>query len=51
MARICTCTRCKAEDFVRSIYPNLDDRRVLLMAQDIVKAVYASYAENRPKAD
>lgn len=50
MARICTCARCKAEDFVRGVYPKMNDRRVLLVAQDIVKAMYASVEETRSEA-
>lgn len=47
MSRHCTCVRCKAEDFVRSVYPNMDDRRVLAVATDIVKALRSSVEQSR----
>ena len=43
----CNCVRCKAEDLVRGIYPKMDDKRVLLVATDIVKALRSSVAETR----
>ena len=49
MTKICNCTRCKAEDFVRAVYPKMNDRRVLLVAQDILKTMYASVEETRPE--
>ena len=39
MARKCTCIRCKAEVFVRGIYPKLDDETVLAVAKKILKAL------------
>lgn len=47
MPKQCTCVRCKAEDFVRSIYPKMDDKRVLLVATEIVKALQSSVAESK----
>jgi len=47
MARKCTCIRCKAEDFVRSIYSQMDDKRVLAVATEIVKALHSSVAESK----
>lgn len=37
--RKCTCIRCKAQEYVLSIYPEMDKRRALLIAQDITKAL------------
>ena len=46
MARPCTCVRCKAEVFVHGIYPKMDDRRVLAVATDIVRALRSSVEES-----
>ena len=51
MARKCTCINCKAEDFVRGLYPKLDDRWVLHVAADIVKTMRASVSEIRRDCD
>ena len=45
--RKCTCIRCKAEEFVHGIYPKMDDRRVLEVATEIVKALHSSVDETR----
>lgn len=45
--RKCTCIRCKAKDYVLSIYPDMDDHRVLLVAEKIVRALRSSIAESR----
>lgn len=47
MARACTCIRCKAEEFVRGVYPKMDGKRVLSVATDIVKALRSSVDESR----
>jgi hypothetical protein len=47
MARKCTCIRCQAEELVHNLYPKMDDRRVLLVAQDVVKAIRNSVDETR----
>lgn len=50
MARQCTCVRCKAEDFVRSVYPKMDDRKVLAVATEIVKALRLEVKHEREVA-
>lgn len=47
MSRPCTCIRCKAEELVRNIYPKMDDKRVLIVATEIVKVMHSSVAETR----
>lgn len=42
----CTCIRCKAKELVRSIYPKMHDRRVLMVATKIAKALRSSVAES-----
>lgn len=47
MTRQCTCVRCKAEELVRGIYPKMDEKRVLIVATAIVKAINSSVDETR----
>lgn len=49
--RKCTCIRCKAKDYVLSIYPDMDDSRVLLVAEKIVKALRKSIQETEHLPD
>jgi hypothetical protein len=47
MGKPCTCVRCRAEELVRGIYPKMDDKRVLAVATDIVKALPTSFRSTR----
>lgn len=44
MSRKCTCIRCRAEALVRDIYPNIDDAKALLAAEEILKITRAIHA-------
>jgi hypothetical protein len=37
--RKCTCIRCKAQEYVLSIYPQMDHARALLIAERITNAL------------
>lgn len=37
--RKCKCVRCQAKDFVRGVYPSLDNLQVMAVAEQITKAL------------
>jgi hypothetical protein len=43
--RKCSCIRCKAKDYVLSIYPAMNGQRALLIAEKITKALHEGLDE------